>query len=144
MRRIADIFWSRRAIRFVCGGMLLVGPLLFAVASRAVADDVLKGSDAAAKSAVEYVAAKRKSLAAEISALAGKNGDHSADADPADVSAAEDELEFLETLDAVYAQQQARVEQRQELQAEKKKAEGDLESLGQFGPSEATPYLFCC
>jgi potassium efflux system protein len=143
MRRSPISGWLRRGILFVCGGVLLVGPPLFAVTTRAIADDASpKVSDTSAKSVIEEVAAKRKSLAAQISALAEQNGGHSADSDPADVSATEDELEFLETLDAVYAQQQARLEQRQELQAEKKKAEEDLESLRKFGPAEAKPYSF--
>ncbi len=135
--------WSCRGIHLVGCGVLLMGALLFAVTSRAIADDAsAKVSDTSAKSVIEDVAARRKNLAAEISALAEKNGDHSADSDPADVSAVEDELEFLETLDAVYAQQQARLEQRQELQAEKKKADEELESLRKFGPAEAKPYSF--
>ena len=50
--------------------------------------------------------------------------------------------EFLETLDGVYGEQQARLEQRQDLQAEKQRAEADLESLESSGRTEAKPYSF--
>ncbi len=152
MRRSPISSLLRRTIQFVCCGLLLVGPLHFAAPSRATAGDASSKApdasaksvapDASAKSVTEDVVAKRKNLAAQISAISKQNGDHAADPEPAEVSATEDELEFLETLDAVYAQQQARLEQRQEIQAEKTAADKELESLRKFGPTEAKPYSF--
>ena len=81
----------------------------------------------------------RKQLTEQIDDLIKKNGDRSGESVPENVSASEDELEFLQSLDEVYAQQQARLEQRQELQAEKKKADEDLASLRKFGPTEHKP-----
>ncbi len=147
MRRspVADCW--RRKIQTIVRVLLLVVPLLvpasFGLTPRAEADDTAaKVTESAAKSAIDEVVAKRKSLAAQIAALAKPTGETSADPDAADVSATEDELEFLETLDGVYAQQQARLEQRQELEADKKKATEALESLQKFGPTEAKPYSF--
>ena len=128
--------------RFVWRVLFLVGLAFFAVSECATAQSTSsKPIDSTANSTIEDVVAKRKTLAAEIAAL-NKQGGGSTDADPADVSATEDELEFLETVDGVYAQQQARLEQRQELQAAKKKADEGLESLHKFGPTEAKPYSF--
>jgi len=123
--------------------IFLVGLAFLVATASATADDASsKSVDLAAKSAIEDVVAKRKALAAEIAVLAKQNGGNSTDSDPTDVSAAEEEHEFLETLDGVYAQQQARLEQRQELQAETKSAEQDLESLHKFGPNDPKPYSF--
>ena len=91
---------------------------------------------------LDDVIANRKDLAAQAEALAAQGGSHAAVADVGNVSTAEDELEFLETLDGVYAQQQVRLEQQQELQAESKKAQEDLDAFRKFGPTEAKPYSF--
>ena len=62
--------------------------------------------------------------------------------DSVDVSDSEDELEFLEALDGIYGEQQARLEQQQELEEEKKRAQADLDALRKFGPSDTKPYSF--
>jgi potassium-dependent mechanosensitive channel len=95
------------------------------------------GDDSAGKSAIEEIVAKRKDVATQIDAL----GKQSADAD-GDVSAADDEREFLETLDGVYGEQQVRLEQRQELASEQAKAVQALDSFRKFGPTEPKPYSF--
>jgi len=132
-----------RITHLVWFGLCLAG-LMFAVPlSRVGAQEATaKPLDSTAKSAIDEVSAKRKALAAEIATLQKQSGGNAADSDPTDVSTTEDELEFLETLDGVYSQQQARLEQRQELQQEKKKADEELESLHKFGPTEPKPYSF--
>ena len=128
--------------RFGWGVLFLAGLAFIAASEGALAQSTSsKPVDSTANSTIDEVVAKRKTLATEIAALNKQSGG-SKDSDPADVSATEDELEFLETMDGVYAQQQARLEQRQELQAEKKKADEGLESLHKFGPTEAKPYSF--
>jgi potassium-dependent mechanosensitive channel len=123
--------------------LLLAASLGLAGLSRAIAaDSPAPASQAPGKSVLDEVIAKRKELAAQIGALGKPNGGQATDADAADVSAVEDELEFLETLDGVCAQQQARLEQRQELEADKTKAVEDLESLRKFGPTDPKPYSF--
>ncbi len=132
-----------RTMPFVCWVVFWGSPLNLAALSCASADEATpKVADTSAKSGVEEVLSKRKSLAEQISALTKPNGEQSADSDSADVSATDDEREFLETLDAVYAQQQGRLEQREELQTEKATAEKELASLRKFGPTEAKPYSF--
>ena len=122
---------------------ILFGLALLATAAPSKAIDASsKPLDAAGQATIEEVLAKRKTVADQIAALAPKQDANAADADPTDVSAAEDELEFLETLDGIYAQQQARFEQRLELQTDKKKADESLAALRKFGPSEAKPYSF--
>ena len=91
---------------------------------------------------LQDIAAKRKELAAQLEALRTKSGDPSVPAEDGNVSAADDEREFLESLDGVYAEQQVRLEQQQELEAEKATATEALESLRKFGPSEPKPYSF--
>ena len=132
-----------RAIQPLCAALFLVSAALIATTSPARAEDTpAKISSPAAKSMIDDVVAKRKSLAAEIAALTEQNGDAPADSDPADVSVKEDEREFLESQDAIYAQQLARLEQREELQNEKKLAAEELEALRKFGPTEPKPYSF--
>ncbi len=94
------------------------------------------------QSILDETLAKRKDLAAQISALGKADPKATSGTDALDVSTSEDELEFLEALDGVYGEQQARLEQRQELEAEKQRAEADLESLRKYGPTEAKPYSF--
>jgi potassium efflux system protein len=123
--------------------LLICGLALFATAAPSMAIDTSsKPLDANGQATVEEVLAKRKTLSDKIAALTPKQDANSTDADPTDVSTAEDELEFLETLDGIYAQQQARLEQRLELQADKKKADESLQALRKFGPTEAKPYSF--
>lgn len=105
-------------------------------------DDAAAVASSPAKGEFEQLLARRATLAEEITALRTKGDEGSPDADAIDVSAAEDELEFLEALDGVLGQQQARFEQRQELLAEKKQADTELESLRKFGPAEPKPYSF--
>ena len=132
---------SPRARRVVCCSIVLAGTLNVGLASPAAAQDATaKSPPATAKSALDDVVARRKDLAAQIDALGKPAGGHSTD--PAAVSSMDDELEFLETLDEVYAQQQSRLEQRAELQTEKQKAEESLEAFRKFGPTEAKPYSF--
>lgn len=123
--------------------LIIFGLALLATAAPSKATDTSsKPLDANGQVTIEEVLAKRKTLSDKIAALAPKQDASSTDADPTDVSAAEDELEFLETLDGIYAQQQARLEQRLELQSDKKKADESLEALRKFGPTEAKPYSF--
>ncbi len=97
------------------------------------------GGESTSLPKLDEIVTRRAGLAAQIEAL----GKHDAGAEgDADVSAAEDESEFLESLDGVYAQQQARLEQLQELQVDQKKATEELESLHKYGPTEAKPYSF--
>jgi small-conductance mechanosensitive channel len=122
---------------------VVFGLALLATAATSQATDVSpKPLETGGLATIEEVLAKRKSLAEKIAALAPKQDAGSTDTDATDVSTAEDELEFLETLDGIYAQQQARLEQRLELQTDKKKADDSLASLRKFGPSEAKPYSF--
>ena len=94
------------------------------------------------QSILDETLAKRKDLAAQISALGKIDPKAASGTDTVDVSSSENELEFLEALDGVYGEQQARLEQRQELEAEKQRAETDLESLRKYGPTETKPYSF--
>jgi potassium efflux system protein len=140
--RPTSILLPRTTILVWCA-LFLFGLAFFATAAPASAQDASsKPLNSTGKSAIEDVLGKRKTLADQIAALNKQRDGNSTDSDPTDVSTAEDELEFLETLDGIYAQQQARLEQRQELQAEKKKADEDLESLHKFGPTDAKPYSF--
>lgn len=138
-----------RSAHAVRTGVLLSGVLLSAIASRAAAQIGMPTAAQTApappttavnKSPLEDVLAKRKELATQLAVLNRQNTERGAEA--GNVSAAEDEIEFLETLDGVFAQQQVRLEARQELQDEIKQAGADLESLRKFGPSEAKPYSF--
>jgi small-conductance mechanosensitive channel len=123
--------------------LIILGLALLATAAPSKALDASsKPLDTAGQATIEEVLAKRKVVAGQIAALTSQRDASATDADPTDVSAAEDELEFLETLDGVYAQQQARFEQRLELQSDKKKADESLAALRKFGPSEAKPYSF--
>ncbi|HEY2838902.1 MAG TPA: hypothetical protein VGJ26_07125, partial [Pirellulales bacterium] len=125
------------------GGALLAGLVLIVLAPRATAQNApAPAAEASAKSALDDVLAKRKELAAQLETLNKKNNDQASGDEATNVSAAEDEIEFLETLDGVYAQQQVRLEERQELQAEVAQAAADLESFRKFGPNEAKPYSF--
>jgi small-conductance mechanosensitive channel len=107
-----------------------------------LAADAPPAKSSASTSSLEDVLAKRKDIAGQVDALGAQSGEHAASADGVEVSTTEDELEFLQTLDGVYAQQQVRLEQQQELQAELKKSEADLEAFRKFGPTEAKPYSF--
>lgn len=100
------------------------------------------GANTTVKSELDDVLAKRKELAVQIATLSKQTSEHATEAEAGNVSAAEDEIEFLETLDGIYAQQQIRLEERKELQAEITQAAAALESLHKFGPSEAKPYSF--
>jgi potassium efflux system protein len=109
----------------------------------AAADQVSGKSDAGStKSLAEGVAAQRSKLATQIADLEKQGANESTDARPEDVSTSEDELEYLQTLDSVFAQQQSRIEQLEGLRGDKKKVDELLESLHKFGPSEAKPYSF--
>ncbi len=120
-------------------GLLLVGLLFFGSELPSAAEEAVA---TVSDSLSDDVAGKRKQLAEQIGQLVKENGDHSSETAPATVSASEDELEFLQSLDDVYAQQQARLQQRHELQAEKKKADEELAALRKFGPTEPRPYSF--
>ena len=106
-----------------------------------LAADASKAGESVA-SAIDELAAKRKDLAAQVDTLTKQAKAAGGDSTTPDVSASEDELEFLDSLDAIYAQQQARLEQRQELEAEKKQADDELASFRKTGPTEAKPYSF--
>lgn len=130
----------RTVLRFVVASWL--GALPCAVAVNANAQEPSQADSAVGELDLKQLLARRATVAEEISALRGKGGEGAADADPTEVSAAEDEREFLESLDGVLGQQQARLEQRQELLAEKKLADAELETLRRFGPTEPKPYSF--
>jgi len=129
---------------------ILAVALTFTAPTRGAAQFALPtaGSSAApatgatVKSPLDEVLAKRKELAAQLATLTRQSSEHAAAAEAGNVSAAEDEIEFLETLDGVYAQQQVRLEERQELQDEIAQAAATLEALHKFGPTEAKPYSF--
>ena len=125
---------SSRDSRPALGGSAALG---VCIAGRGV-----ETSATASDSLSDDVGAKRKQLTEQIGELIKKNGEPSTGSATGDVSDSEDELEFLQSLDEVYAQQQARLEQRQELQGEKKKAEEELAALRKFGPTEPKPYSF--
>jgi potassium efflux system protein len=91
---------------------------------------------------LEETLAKRKELAEQIRALSKQDPQSAGGNDSLDVSDSEDELEFLEALDGIYGEQQARIEQRQELETEKQRAQADLDALRKFGPSDSKPYSF--
>ena len=133
-----------RNIVAACVASILFGFVACAVAAPTnELSTTAKPQDAAAQAvSIDDILAKRKALAEQFAVLRPQQDASSTDADPTNVSAAEDELEFLDTLDGIYAQQQARLEQKLELQAAKKKADESLDSLHKFGPSEAKPYSF--
>ena len=129
---------SRRALYW----LIFVGSLAGAPAHWVAAQELSAPSPPATKTELEQVLARRTKLAEEMAALRAQTEAESSEADATDVSAAEDELEFLEALDGVLGQQQARWEQRQELLAEKKQADAELDTLRKFGPTEPKPYSF--
>src|SRR5262245_6575978 len=96
----------------------------------------------ATKTQLDQLLAKRQELAAQVESITKAEARETSEADATDVSAAEEALELLQTIDGVYAQQQARLEQRQELTAAKKEADDALATLRKFGPTEAKPYSF--
>lgn len=132
----------------VRGAAFFVGLLFLVITSRAGAQTASSPAgaapviDATGKSALDDVLAKRKDLAAQLDALSKQDAGQATAAETGTVSAAEDEIEFLEALDGVYAQQQVRFEQRQELQTETAQAAEALEAFRKFGPTEAKPYSF--
>jgi small-conductance mechanosensitive channel len=92
-------------------------------------------------SPADELAAKRKTLAEEIEKLTKADKAEGA-GDETDVSATEEELELLQTLDAIFVQQQTRLEQKKEAELEKKKGAESLQTVKKFGPTEAKPYSF--
>jgi potassium efflux system protein len=140
----------RRTAR-LSGGALLAILLILAAPSHGVAQIVLPSVNPAVaaptgagtvRSALDDVLAKRKELAAQLATLSRQSSEHAAAAEAGNVSEAEDEIEYLETLDGVYAQQQVRLEERQELQDEIAQAAATLEAFHKFGPTEVKPYSF--
>jgi hypothetical protein len=145
MRPIAHSHIGSRSFAVRCSCAMLAAwtcLLLDNVPSRALAADAPTVVPSTSNSALEDILAKRKDIAGQVDALGAQSGETAKITDAVEVSTTEDELEFLQTLDGVYAQQQVRLEQQQELQAELKKSEADLESFRKFGPTEAKPYSF--
>ena len=136
--RLSNRWWQATVLVVLCLGIAeLAGQ------PRVIADQVAgKPGDGATKSLAESVSAQRTALAAQIAELEKQTAAESTDANSEEVSAGEDELESLQTLDGVYAQQQSRLEQLESLRAEKKKVDELLETLRKFGPTEAKPYSF--
>lgn len=130
-------------------GILIAGCALLSAGTRAAAAPAgasvtakAEGAAPASPSTLEETLVKRKELAAQIAALAQQDPQGASGNDSLDVSDSEDELEFLEVLDGVYGEQQARLEQRQELTAEKQRVQADLDALRKYGASETKPYSF--
>src|SRR4051794_13691754 len=107
------------ALLMLCLGVLTTG-LVWPCAAFS-ADAAATSVGASGKSLAETIQSKRGALTAQIEILSKVEAKETSDADQTDVSAAEEDLEMLQSLDAVYAQQQARLEQRAELEADKKK-----------------------
>ena len=77
--------------------LFLIGLAIFASAAPSNAPDASsKPLDPTGQSGIEEVLAKRKTITDQIAALTAHRDVNSTDADPTDVSTAEDELEFKE------------------------------------------------
>jgi potassium-dependent mechanosensitive channel len=82
---------------------------------------------------------KRAAISAEIARES--NADAAGEPGHADAPD-EDRLTQLRAIDALYAQSKVRLQERQQLEAEKKEVDRAIESLDKFEPDEPKPYSF--
>ena len=126
-------------------GFLIVGFMLGTVTLPSRAADA-PTTATSPQTAAEDLAAKRAKLAEQIAKLAPAE-DAAADstekiAASGAATEAEEALDLLKTLDLLYVQHQATLEQKLEVESQQRRLQGELDALRNFGPPEAKPYSF--
>ncbi|HEY4308104.1 MAG TPA: mechanosensitive ion channel domain-containing protein [Pirellulales bacterium] len=97
-------------------------------------------STADPKSGAIALEQQRAAVATEISKL---DGNQSGSGGNAETSGASDErLNQLRAIDALYAQHKVRLQEKEQLETEKKRIDHEIDSLDKFEPDEPKPYSF--
>ena len=120
------------------GAKALIVALLFVSLATCLAhgdDKPAAATDSATSATLESLRQKRQDVAGRIAGL-----EKSHDGSPDDV--AKSDIESLQSLEAVYAQHQAQLEQRSQLEAHIQQAEKQVARLDEFDPDEPKPYSF--
>jgi small-conductance mechanosensitive channel len=95
---------------------------------------------AAPKRSAVALEQKRATVAAEISKLDEAKTKGSGNAGQSDAS--DERLNQLRAIDALYAQHKVRLQEKEQLETEKKGIDHEIESLDKFEPDEPKPYSF--